>query len=268
VSGTAAGAAREAAALLLAVRRGEPRLAGLPQHLAPAGLPEAYAIQHEMLRQAGSTRGGWKATLFDARNGICAPIAAQALYDSPARQAPARLPTRSPASPGSPALRIEPEIAFRIGTALPPLSPGHEYPREQVLGAVASAHAVLELVTSRFLDENAVSQLERVADAFMNEGLVVGAACAGWRSLDLAALTLTVQVGGREHWRGAARHPVGDPLRPLVWIANHLSALGIGLAAGEIVTTGSFAGAPALAPGEWAEAEFAGLGSVRFFYGD
>jgi len=268
MTGTAAAATREAAALLLAVRQGAPRLAGLPPELAPTTLAEAYAVQHELLRQAGSARGGWKATLFDARNGICAPIAAQALYDSPARQAPARLPTRSPASSRSPALRIEPEIAFRIGTALPPLPPGHEYSTAQVFDAIGSVHAVLELVTSRYVDEAVVSQLERVADAFMNEGLVVGGAGAGWRSLDPTSLPLVVQVGGREHWRGAARHPVGDPLLPLVCIANHLSALGIGLAAGEIVTTGSFAGAPALVPGEWAEAEFTGLGSVRFYYGD
>jgi len=267
------GRASAAAALLLAVRGGAPRLAALPAALAPTTLPEAYAIQHELLRQAGLARGGWKATLFDARNGICAPIPAQALYDSPARRAPAQLPTRSPpsprpAAPSSPALRVEAEIAFRFGEALPPLPADQAYSREQVLAAVASAHAVLELVASRYVDEGAVTQLERVADAFMNEALVVGDACSDWRGLDLAALPLAVQVAGRGHFRGTGVHPVGDPVRPLAWIANHLSALGIGIAAGEIITTGSCAGAPALAPGEAAEAEFTGLGRVGFYFGD
>jgi len=268
MTGTAAEAARQAAALLLGVRRGAPRLAALPPALAPGTLPEAYAIQHELLRQAGLARGGWKATLFDARNGICAPIPAQALYDSPAARAPARLPTLSQPAPRAAALRVEPEIAFRFGTALPPLPAGQEYSREQVLAAVASVHAVLELVASRFADESAVTQLERVADAFMNEALVVGTACTDWRALDLAALPLVVQVAGRGHFSGIAVHPVGDPVRPLAWIANHLAALGIGIAAGEIVTTGSCAGAPALAPGESAKAQFSGLGSVAFRYGD
>lgn len=260
--------AAAAAALLLAVRRGAPRLAGLPEGLAPTTLPEAYAIQHELLRQAGAARGGWKATLFDARNGICAPIPADALYDSPARRSAALLPTQSPVAPPEPALRIEPEIAFRFARALPPLPAGRQYDVAQVLAAVGGAHAVLELVASRFQRESSATQLERVADAFSNEGLVVGPACAGWRSLDLKALPLLVEVGGREHLRGTAVHPVGDPVKPLAWIANHLSALGLGLAAGEIVTTGSCAGAPALAPGEAAAAEFGGLGRVEFRYGD
>lgn len=262
------GRAHAAAALLLAVRRGAPRIAGLPEGLSPTTLPEAYAIQRELLRQAGVARGGWKATLFDARNGICAPIPADALYDSPARRPAARLPTQSPATPPEPALRIEPEIAFRFARALPPLPAGQQYDVAQVLAAVGSAHAVLELVASRFQRESATTQLERVADAFSNEGLVVGPACAGWRSLDLQALPLLVEVGGREHLRGKAVHPVGDPVKPLAWIANHLSALGIGLAAGEIVTTGSCAGAPALAPGETAVAQFGGLGRAEFRYGD
>ncbi|MFM2288814.1 MAG: hypothetical protein RL684_1957 [Pseudomonadota bacterium] len=260
--------ASAAAALLLAVRRGAPRLAALPPQLAPATLPEAYAIQHELLRRSGSTRGGWKATLFDARNGICAPIPADALYDSPARRAPGQLPTRAPASADAPALRVEPELAFRFGQPLPPLPAGREYTRGLVLAAVASVHPVLELVTSRFADESAVTQLERVADAFMNEALVIGAACTGWQALALATLPLRVQVADREPHRATGGHPVGDPVQPLVWIANHLSALGIGLAAGEIVTTGSWAGAPALAPGETAEALFEGVGVVGFRYGD
>jgi 2-keto-4-pentenoate hydratase len=260
--------ASAAAALLLAVRRGAPRLACLPEGLAPTTLPEAYAIQHELLRQAGLARGGWKATLFDARNGICAPLAADALYDSPARRSAARLPTQAPPTPPDAALRIEPEIAFRFAHALPPLPAGQSYDRAQVLAAVGSAHAVLELVASRYRHESSVTQLERVADAYMNEGLVVGPACGEWRSLDLLALPLLVEVGGREHLRGTAVHPVGDPVLPLAWIANHLSALGIGIGAGEIVTTGSCAGAPALAPGETAGARFGGLGSVEFRYGD
>ncbi len=271
-AGAGAGApddrAAAAAALLLAVRRGAPRLACLPEDLAPGTLPEAYAIQHEMLRQAGLGRGGWKATLFDAHNGICAPIAADAIHDSPARRPAARLATLAPPVPPDPALRVEPEIAFRFARALPPLPAGQSYDVAQVLAAVGSAHAVLELVSSRYCLDAAVTQLERVADAFTNEGLVVAAACGDWRALDLLALPLLVQVGGREHLRGTAVHPVGDARRPLVWIANHLSALGIGLRAGEIVTTGSCAGAPALAPGETAVAEFGGLGRVEFSYCD
>ena len=39
------------------------------------------------------------------------------------------------------------------------------------------------------------------------------------------------------------RHGDGHPLRPLCWLANFLAARGTGLRAGQIVTTGSYAGA-------------------------
>ena len=43
--------ATQAARLLLAVRRGAPRLAALPAALAPQTLADAYAIQHALLAE-------------------------------------------------------------------------------------------------------------------------------------------------------------------------------------------------------------------------
>jgi 2-keto-4-pentenoate hydratase len=39
------------------------------------------------------------------------------------------------------------------------------------------------------------------------------------------------------------RHPDGDPVRPLVWLVNFLGRHGATLQRGQIVTTGSYAGA-------------------------
>jgi 2-keto-4-pentenoate hydratase len=251
----------QAAQLLVDVRRGAPRLPALPEALRPATLPEAYAIQREVLARLGTGIGGWKATLFDARNGICAPLAANALLASPARLSPAQAPT-----PGSLQFGIEPEIAFRIAHDLPPLSGGAQYSRDAVLAAVASAHAVIEIVVSRFLDSDAVSQLERVADNFMNEALVIGPPCTDWHELPLRELPIAVQVDGTIVYSGHGGHPLGDPLVPVVWIANHLAGLGTGLRAGEIVTTGSCNGMRKVAAGGAVRVEFAGLGAaeVRF----
>ena len=38
------------------------------------------------------------------------------------------------------------------------------------------------------------------------------------------------------------KHPDGHPLLPLYWIANFQAARGAGLRAGQVVTTGSYAG--------------------------
>jgi 2-keto-4-pentenoate hydratase len=247
----------EAAALLLAVRRGAARLAALPAHLRPHTLAEAYAIQSEVLRGLNSEAGGWKATLFDARHGICAPLATGSLLPSPAQLATLATATRNTDQFG-----IEPEIAFLMGTDLAPRALNALYSADEVYAAVASAHAVIEIVVSRYLDADAVSQLERVADNFMNEALVIGPPCALWRELALRELPLRVQVDGTGVHSAAGGHPLGDPLLPLVWIANHLAGLGRGLRRGEYVTTGSCNGVRHVSRGQFVEVSFAILGTA------
>ncbi len=253
----AAGAARA----LLAVRRGGPRLRSLPAGLAPKTLAEAYAIQYAMLRELNSSIAGWKASLFDAENGICAPLPANAVRDAPAYLVPARLPTQRNTRFG-----IEPEVAFRLGNDLPPLRAGARYERDAVSAALVSAHAVIEVVVTRYENFDAVTQLERVADSFMNELLIVGPSCTSWRELPLAELPLEVRVDGKPVHQARGGHPLNDPLLPVVWLANHLSQFGQGLRAGEIVTTGSWNNVLYVTLEQSVSAWFDGLGSasVRF----
>ena len=249
--------AAAAARALLAVRRGAPRLRALPAPLAPQTLADAYAVQYALLRELNSSIAGWKATLFDAENGICAPLPANAVRDAPAYLVPARMPTQNNSQFG-----IEPEVAFRLGSDLPPLRAGAHYDRDSVNAALVSAHAVFEVVVSRFLDPAAVSQLERVADSFMNELLIVGPSVPDWRSLPLATLPLEVRVDGKPMHQARGGHPLNDPLQPVVWLANHLSQFGQGLRAGEIVTTGSWNDVRQVTCGQSVTAWFDGLGSA------
>ncbi len=250
--------ALRAAELLLAVRRGAPRLASLPAALAPQTLAEAYAIQQQVLCLLGTSVGGWKATLFDAQHGICAPIARDALLPSPAA-----LTQRSLATRPTTRLGLEPEVAFLLGADLPPRGADAPYSLDEVCASVASAHAVIEIVVTRYVDVDAVSQLERVADNFMNEALIIGAPCPEWRALALSELPLQVQVDDRSVHTGIGGHPLANPLLPLHWIANHLAALGGGLKKGEYVTTGSCNGVRHLEAGQHARAAFSGLGTVE-----
>ncbi|MBS0387350.1 MAG: fumarylacetoacetate hydrolase family protein [Proteobacteria bacterium] len=253
--------AAAAARALLAVRRGGPRLRALPAPLAPKTLAEAYAIQYALLRELNSSIAGWKASLFDAENGICAPLPANAVRDAPAYLVPARLPTQQNTRFG-----IEAEVAFRLGNDLPPLRAGARYDRETVSAALVSAHAVIEVVVSRYVDADVVTQLERVADNFMNELLIVGPSCTSWRSLALAQLPLELRIDGKPVFQARGGHPLNDPLRPVVWLANHLSEFGQGLRAGEIVTTGSWNGVHHVTLEQSVSAWFDGLGTsiVRF----
>ena len=248
--------ATQAARLLLAVRRGAPRLAALPAALAPQTLAESYAIQHALLDELGSDIAGWKASLSSVDEGICAPLPACAVLDAPAYAA-----MLQPRVVGFAPCATEAEIAFRLGHDLPPLAGGARYDRASVSAAVASAHAVIEVISSRYLDEAAVPTFGRVADSYMNLLLVVGPSCPGWRQLQVETLPLEVRVDGIPVHQGRGGHPLGDPLLALVWLANHLSQLGRGLRGGEIVTTGSCSGAQSIRPGQTVSAYFTGLGT-------
>lgn len=247
-----------AAQLLLAVRRGAaPRLAALPPALALHTLADAYAVQFEVLRELGTSVAGWKATLFDATDGLCAPLPANALLDAPAYLLPSRLPTRNNTRFG-----IEAEIAFRMGEDLPPLPGGARYERAAVSAAIASAHAAIEVMVSRFVDSEAVTQLERIADSFMNELLILGPSLPEWRALALADLALELRVDEKPVFQGRGGHPLGDPLLPVIWLANHLHEQGRQLRAGEIVTTGSCSGLHHVQAEQSVSAFFTGLGTA------
>jgi len=250
-------AALEAARLLLRVRRGAPPLAALPSTLAPGTLAEAYAIQHALLRELGTGIAGWKASLGSAQEGICAPLPASAVLDAPAYPAALRPPL-----PGSGPWGIEAEVAFRLGRDLPPLPAGASYDRATVVGAVASAHAVIEVIASRYRDEATVPHLDRVADSYMNLLLVVGPSCPAWRELAIAELPLELRIDRLPVHQGRGGHPLGDPLLALVWLANHLGQMGTGLRAGEIVTTGSCSGVQQARAGQAVSAWFNGLGTA------
>ena len=59
---------------------------------------------------------------------------------------------------------------------------------------------------------------------------------------------------------------LGDPRGALLWLVNELSALGITLEAGQIVSTGTCMAPMAIAPGDHAEADFGGLGRVAMTF--
>ena len=94
-------------------------------------------------------------------------------------------------------------------------------------------------------------------------GWKVGAGIEDWRGLDLAAMRTELLVNGEQVSDGSGANVLGHPLEPLVWLANARAARGGGLAAGEIVTTGSTCAALGFADaGDSAEARFAAIGSV------
>ena len=58
-------------------------------------------------------------------------------------------------------------------------------------------------------------------------------------------------------------HPLNDPLAPLLWLVNDRARCGEGLRAGDVITTGSYAGLHYAMQGATVTVEFNGLGIVH-----
>jgi 2-keto-4-pentenoate hydratase len=221
----------DAAAAELARRRREghrgPRL---DPAIRPATLDEAFALQHRVAERLG-TIGGWKCSLPTADRMTAAPIYASTIH----RGAHAAVHARGATAP------IEPEIAFVLARDLGPRP--EAYDERDVVAAIGEVHLVLEILGNRYDDPASVPFPEMLADGANNEGLIVGPVLEQGLSLPLEGFAVRIEGGNGFRLERAGRHPDGHPLKPLVWLANFVRERGERLRAGQIVTTGSYAGA-------------------------
>jgi 2-keto-4-pentenoate hydratase len=221
----------EAAATELARRRRlgvrGPRL---PADIRPVTVAEALALQHRIASRLGVI-GGWKCSVPSGERMTIAPLFAGTIH----RGAHVTVPPRGDTAP------IEPEIAFALRRDLPPRE--RAFDEDEVADAIGEAHLVLEVLGNRYDDPSTVPMPEMLADGANNEALVVGPVLEGWAGLDLGGFEVTIEGAHGFRLTHAGRHPDGHPLRPLVWLANFLRERGERLRAGQIVTTGSYAGA-------------------------
>lgn len=246
-------AIERAATLLAGARREGRMLDGLPADARPATAADAHAIQAATAAQLGEAVAGWKVS--PPGNG---PLVRGGLLRSRVFISPARIPLAL-----VPLLGVEAEIAFRFDRAMPARERDYSY--DEVASAV-TAFPAIEVVASRFRDYAGTPLLDRAADFVSNGAFVQGAARADWRSFDLARLEATLSIGGKEIVRRVGGHVTGDPLLPALALVNDLRS-GPGVAAGQLMTTGTYTGLNYAKPGQTAVAEFAGFGSVEVRFG-
>lgn len=239
----------QAASILLAARQAGTAVAGLGD-AAPANEAECWAIQLAVLKRLGGTIGGYKCATPPGVPTSAAIVAAAGMR---------RAPTSWAVQAGQ-QIGIETEIAVRFQRDLPPRAT--PYTLEEVLDAVEAAFPAIELVQSRYTDMRAVSPLENMADNVAHAGFVHGADVANWRSFDLKTLKVKQVCGGVTQVEKIGGNPSGDPLVPLLWIANHLHQFGLHLRAGQIVTTGSTTGLIHVDSQQRVVSSFAGFGEV------
>jgi 2-keto-4-pentenoate hydratase len=234
---------------LVAVHQGGAPIANLGD-AAPSTEADVFAIQRGVLKALGGSIGGWKCATPPGKRTNFGIMAASGARQSAGRWRPVNART----------IGLETEVAFRLARDLPPR--GTPYSREEVLDAVAAAFPLLELVQSRYADHKIVAPAEGMADNIAHHGYVVGADVTDWRRHDLPNLAVRQSYGGAMQVAQKGGNPSGDPVLPLVWLANHLHGLGEHLRAGQVVTTGTYTGCIFVPPGQHVEAGFEGFGAV------
>ncbi|WP_424812272.1 fumarylacetoacetate hydrolase family protein [Roseococcus sp. YIM B11640] len=242
-----------AAERLIAARRDGARIPPFPPEASPQSVREAHAVQDAVTRALGLRVGAFKANAPNATTeGLRAPIYARVVHNSPAAFPSAEAPQCG----------IEGEVAFRFLRDLPPRAA--PYGREEVAAAVEACVAI-EVVSSRFADPAAATVLDRLADSIANGGLVVGSGRADWRGLDLATIHVRLTVNGEPVVDKAGGHPNNDPLLVATSLVEMMREAG-GVAAGQVVTCGSYTGLRYISPGDRCAVEFQGLGRAELVF--
>ncbi|MBF0290015.1 MAG: fumarylacetoacetate hydrolase family protein [SAR324 cluster bacterium] len=115
------------------------------------------------------------------------------------------------------------------------------------------------------MDESGAPSL--IADNAANGAWVQGpASSADWRKLDLSAHSVTLIVNGETKLIGSGAEVLGHPLNPLVWLANALREKGMGLKAGNLITTGVCTDVYFAEPGDHIVADFGVLGQAELSF--
>lgn len=152
--------------------------------------------------------------------------------------------------------RVEPELAFLLGKALPAGAS-----LAQALDAVIAIAPALEIIDSRF-EAFRFSLEDVVADNASSSGYVIGP----WQDprQDFSNLGLVMSINGMPRQVGSTAGILGNPLRSLVAAARLSAEAGEPLQEGWLVMAGGATAAEALSPGQHVALEMQGLGRVEF----
>ena len=250
---------RELARLLADLRRSERQQSGLDSRLVPPDPVTAYRVAALVEEELGWPVIGWKIAAAKEEmqralrtdSPIYGRVFAPLIKQSPVTFERARLASPIP----------EVEYEATLAADLPPRET--PYTVEEVGEAVASLHPGIEMAECRFIHDSAFPPLPAIlADGAGSGTIVYGPAIEDWRKRDIAGQPVTLSCNGTVRRTGTAAAALDHPLVPLTWLANELSRTGIGMKAGQMISTGTLTGMLAPRAGETFVADFGPFGSV------
>jgi len=238
----------------LAVRNGERSLSTLDAGIVPVTESEAYDIQDEVVAALVATQGkvaGWK---VGAASSGSVPFAAP-LHEATLFSGDTSLPVGFCRYYG-----VEAEIVYRFGRDLLPRE--RLWTLDEVLEAVDTVHTAIEIIDTRFEKPNTQPRLAHLADQGSHGALIIGEGQTAWHGLSPVSETVRFSLSSGHLIEHIGGNSAGDPRRLLVWLANHASARGLPLRAGDVVTTGSMTDTIFVPSGTIATAQIASLAPV------
>jgi 2-keto-4-pentenoate hydratase len=219
------------ARLFAEARAHRAKLDALPEGARPSNSDEAYAAQEATLHVLHADIGGWKVGAKSPDG----PIQGAPLPSEGVHRSGARLAMHAFGKAG-----LELEVAFRLGRRFEAGS--GPYSDEDVIGAIESVHAAIEVVASRFAAWPDVEKPWQLADLQNHGALIVGEGVPYDAAFPFVSPAMTFTFDGAPLFNGAPANPAGDPRRLLAWTVNHSVSRGLSLERGTVLTAGTYTG--------------------------
>lgn len=251
----------ELADLLAAARRDARQIAQLDAALVPATTSDAYRVNSAVAERLGWEPLGWKiaATTEAVRQRLKTdgPI-----YGRTFRRFRCDSPTRLQRSELLDPL-VECEFFVTLGRSLPVRN--RPWSEVEVKDSVSTVHAGIEVAECRFPSAALPPLPAILADGSASGRYVFGGVIENWQA-GLATIEVRLEVDGRELRRGTGADVMGDPLRPLHWLAEQRRRFGDGLRAGETISTGSITGMLPVRAGQRVVGRFGSVAQVEILF--
>lgn len=219
---------------------------------------DAYRVQYrliERLRAKGEVAVGHKVALTTkaarVHLGVGEPCYGHIL-DRGVYANDADVPVGNLADP-----HIEAEIAFVLREDIkgPGVTP------VQVMKATQGVLPALELVDLK-VQGDGIQATDVIAHNALHGGIVVGSRLRPLEDLDLQFEGVSVEFNGELQGSGTGFEVMGNPINPIVWLANKLAEYDDYLKAGETIISGSIVVPIRLKPGDHVKVTYTRLGTV------
>jgi len=251
----------ELANILAEARREARQIRSLRSELVPTTHDSGYAVNRMVVERLGWDVLGWKIA------GTTAAVREKLSIDRPiygrtfkrfATQSPATLLHRELLDP-----LIECEFFVTLADDLP--SRAEPWTEAEVTAKVGAVHAGIEIAECRFPFTALPSLSAILADGSASGRYVYGGSIANRRDR-LARIEVSLEVDGQIRRRGVGADVMGNPLAPLLWLAEELRRWGQGLKAGEMISTGSTTGMLPIHEGQHVHAWFGTDADVEIMF--